>query len=175
MHKSVWMGFSLFLLVSFLLVSLGVAQEKFTSQWKCSPSAEQHALDVGDREHHQYSVGKASCTALKSDVKEKEGSGVQFDEISGNKSQWHGEYIASTEGGDKIYYSYRGKGTLKDNMVETGHHDWTIHGGTGKFKNAKGSGTCEGKAGEGGTIWECNGSYTTAAASMARKPEKAPR
>ncbi|MBV8205919.1 MAG: hypothetical protein JO041_03935 [Acidobacteria bacterium] len=171
MKKTVLIGCSLFFLAAF-----GLAQEKIASQWKCGSSTEQHAMDVGDRQHHQYVVGKAACTAARSDANEKEGSGVQFDEISGNNSQWHGEFISTTDSGDKIYYSYRGKGTLKDNMVENGHHAWTIHGGTGKFKNARGSGTCDGKLGEGATVWDCNGTYTTArGASMARKPAMPPK
>ena len=149
-----------------LLASLSLAQEKSTSQWNCGKPSETHSIDVGDKANHTYAISKTACTATSGEVggvKEKEGIGTQFSETLGDTTTWHGVFVVTTENGDKIHYHYlnSGKGSLKDGQFVSGNNKWTMAGGTGKFANLKGEGTCTGKGdGTGGATWDCSGAYT---------------
>lgn len=150
----------------FLSASVGMAQGKIDSQWNCPKAAIAHGLDVGDRPNHSYAISEVTCTAAKSEiegVKEKEGVGTQFAEGTGNSSSWRGVFVVTLENGDKLHYNYKGKGTTRDGQLQSGSNTWSIINGTGKFKGAKGNGTCEGKGNPNGSaVWDCAGTYTLA-------------
>jgi len=146
-----------------VLAAAGLASDKLVSQWNCGKPSDAHSIDVGDQANHTYAVTKTSCTASKSDLKEKDGVGTEFEETRGSALTWHGVFVTTTENGDKIHYSYAnsGKGMAKDGQFQSGSNKWSIVGGTGKFKSAKGEGTCTGKGNADGTAtWDCTGSYT---------------
>jgi hypothetical protein len=151
-----------------VLVSLAAAKNTLSSQWICQKPSDAHAIDVGDQPDHSYAVSKTTCTAAKPEtnvLKEKEGIGTQFSESTGGFNTWHGVFVVTTEGGDKIYYSYQnvGAGKLKDGQFQSGSNKWSIVGGTGKFVGATGTGMCRGKGNADGTaVWECTGAYTLA-------------
>jgi hypothetical protein len=151
-----------------LSASLALAKDKLVSQWNCSAPSEMHAIAVGDKANHSYSISKASCTAAKSEiggVHEKEATGTQFEDTTGDSVSWHGVFVATADNGDKIHYSYASKGavTTKDGKFQSGADTWSIIGGTGKFAGAKGEGTCQGKGNPDGTAtWDCQGTYTLA-------------
>jgi hypothetical protein len=144
-----------------LLACWSLAQEKVSSHWNCGKASEQHAIDAGDKANHAYGVSKTTCTATKSELKEKEGVGTQFDETTATSDTWHGVFVTTTESGDKIHYHYTGTGTVKDGQFVSGSNKWTMKGGTGKLAKAKGEGSCTGKGdGAGGATWDCTGTYT---------------
>ncbi len=149
-----------------LSTSVAMAQSKLDAHWNCAKSSAVHSLDVGDKPNHAYMISQGSCTATKGEignVKEKEGAGTEFHEATGNANSWHGIFVETMANGDKIHYGYHGSGTTKDGSLVSGKHQWTIMDGTGKFKGAKGSGTCSGKgAADGTSVWECTGTYTLA-------------
>ena len=149
-----------------LLAPLSLANHKLVSHWDCAKSSDAHSIDVGDEVNHSYSISKTTCTATKSEiggVKEKEGVGTQFSEDTGNTTSWHGVFVVTAENGDKIHYSYSGTGMSKDGHFQSGNNKWSITGGTGKFANAKGAGTCTGKGNAVDTAaWDCQGTYTLA-------------
>jgi hypothetical protein len=146
-----------------LLGAWSLAQEKTTSQWNCPKPSDAHSIDVGDKANHTYAVTQTTCPATKGEVggvKQKEGTGTQFNETSGNSSTWHGVFVVTAENGDKINYHYSGKGMAKDGQFTSGSNKWTMMGGTGKFAALKGEGTCAGKGdGAGGASWDCTGTY----------------
>jgi hypothetical protein len=152
--------------VFFVFAPLAMAQGKVDSQWNCPKATVAHNLDVGDRPSHSYTISQGTCTAAKSEiegVKEKEGASTQFSEASGSSNNWHGVFIVTMENGDKLHYSYSGKGTAKDGQLQSGTNTWSIVAGTGKFKGAKGKGTCTGKGNaDGSAVWDCTGTYTLA-------------
>jgi hypothetical protein len=105
-------------------ITLSAAQEKISSQWKCEGKpADQHAIAVGDREGHSYTIAHGKCTAEKGslgDVKEQEGTFTEFGDVTGNAIQNHGVFVETVAGGDKIFYHYHGSQTAKDGKFETG-------------------------------------------------------
>jgi hypothetical protein len=107
-----------------------------------------------------------NCTGEKGEVggvKEKEGIGSAFDENTGNATHWHGMFVVTMANGDKLNYASSGKGTTKDGQLQSGTSTWSIVGGTGKFKGAKGKGGCTGKGSpDGSATWDCTGTYTLA-------------
>ena len=147
-----------------LLASLSLAQDKVTSHWDCSKPSDAHSIDVGDRANHTYVITKSTCAGTNAQVAgltQKDGVATQFNETMGNTTRWHGIFVATAENGDKAFYSYSGKGTLKDGQLQSGSHKWSMTGGTGKFAGGKSEGTCQGKGGADGTAaWDCEGTYT---------------
>jgi hypothetical protein len=157
--RKVWLiGCSVLLLGS---VSLA---DKVVSQWNCGKASEEHAINVGDQANHSYAISKSACTASKSEiggVKEKDGDSTQFNETKGGATTWHGIFVVTAENGDKIHYTYTGRGTVKDGQFQSGSNKWAMVGGTGKFAGAKGEGTCKGKGNADGTgTWDCEGNFT---------------
>jgi len=149
-----------------LLTSLSLAQGKVESHWNCGKPSDAHSIDVGDQANHTYAVTKTSCTASKSEVggvSQKDAVGTQFNETKGDMSTWHGVFVVNAENGDKLHYTYAGKGMLKDGQFQSGTDKWSMVGGTGKFKGGKGEGTCRGKGNADGTAtWDCEGTYIPA-------------
>lgn len=149
-----------------LSASVAMAQGKIDSQWNCGKATVEHSIEVGDQPNHSYVINQTKCTASKSEiggVKEKDGTGTEFHEGTGSANQWHGVFVVTMANGDKLHYSYKGKGTMKGAQFQSGTNTWSIVGGTGKLKGAKGEGTCQGKGNPDGTsAWTCAGTYTLA-------------
>lgn len=83
--------------------------------------------------------------------------------MTGDTSRGHGIFVNILANGDKAYVRYTFTGTSKNNMIVSGSNKWTIVGGTGMFKGAKGSGTCTAKGNpDGSADFECIGTYTLA-------------
>ncbi len=168
MRKLVWAVCLVF------VFAVGVqAQGKIDAQWKCGKATVEHSIDVGDQAGHAYVVSQAKCSAAKGEiggVQEKEGTGTEFHDVVGNNHSWHGVFVETLAGGDKIHISYKGTGTASGGKFVSGSETWTILGGTGKFKGLKGKGACKGKGGPDGTsTWDCEGTYQAAAAAPAKK------
>jgi len=148
----------------FVLLSLCVAKDKITSQWKCDAKpSEEHGLAVGDKDGHLYNINQGKCTAEKGDIagdKQQLGTWTQFDEIMGGNLQDHGILVVTMASGDKILYKYHGSQTTKDGKLTSGSNIWTISGGTGKYVQAKGEGTCKAQPNaDGSSTWNCDGTF----------------
>ena len=146
--------------------SVARAQGKVDSQWNCGKPADAHSIDVGDQPGHAYLVAKVSCTASKGEIegqKEKDGMATEFDDVKGNSAHVHGVFVETVASGDKLYVSYQGSGKSENGQLQSASNAWTITSGTGKFKGAKGKGTCNGKGNpDGSATWDCMGEYTLA-------------
>lgn len=140
--------------------SVAMAQSKVDVKWHCSKAATEHKLDVGDMPDHTYWIGQGACEATKGedDLKEKSGSYTEFHDQWKTKFNFHGYYIATTDDGDKINYTYEGSATT--DATKPLANKWKIVSGTGKHKGIKGSGTCAGKAAGDAFDWECTGTYS---------------
>jgi len=160
----------LILAATCLAVSTTLAQTpasgKTATSWKCAAPTPAHALPVGDVPNHMYVVEQLKCTATKGEiagVKEQEGTGTEFVEVTGDTSKGHGMFVETLANGDKGYFSYTFTGTSKNNAMVSGSNKWTLTGGTGMLKGAKASGTCTAKGNPDGTAdFECIGTYTLA-------------
>ncbi len=163
-----------------LIASAASAQDKVDSQFKCDKPSVQHNIDVGDKPNHAYSIAHFSCTATKGEIggiKEKDGAGVQFDEVTADSSRFHGYFLENMGNGDTIHYSYEGTATMKNGQFVSGTDKWKAIRGTGKFAGIKASGSCSGTGGaDGGVVWSCDGTYTLkpAAPAKAAAPKKSP-
>ncbi len=151
-------------LISCLLLSapLALAKDKLAFQWNCGSPLEKHTIDVGDRANHSYSISKIACSPGKSSLREKSGLATRFEDSAETFDNWHGILVATTENGDKIYYSYASKGDAvrKEGKFQSGAETWSIVGGTGMFAGARGKGTCIGQRNSDGTVtWDCQGTY----------------
>jgi hypothetical protein len=61
--------------------------------------------------------------------------------------------------GDTVHYRYEGATTFKGETPQSVAWNWTIAGGTGKFRGLTGQGTCKGSWPGGTYRWLCNGGY----------------
>jgi hypothetical protein len=149
-----------------LLSCVGLAQVKSTVQWKCDKPSDQHSINVGDRPGHSYAVDQINCTPVSGDIngaKRKSGMGTEFIELRGDKLSGHGEFIETMENGDKNFYTYQLKGTVKDGVLTAGSDTWSMREGGGKLKGAKATGSCKGAGNaDGVATWDCSGDYTMA-------------
>ncbi|HMK23154.1 MAG TPA: hypothetical protein VK466_12535 [Terriglobales bacterium] len=149
-----------------LSTTMALGQGKISSQWNCAAKTDvEHALEVGDHPGHSYWIGQGKCASAKGEVegvKEQEGTWTQFNDVTGSKYSNHGIFIVTMANGDKVTYNYHGTADSKDGKLESGANKWSIVGGTGKFQNIKGEGSCKGKGSpDGSGIWDCEGTYMT--------------
>jgi hypothetical protein len=142
------------------------ASGKNTSSWTCAAPSPVNALPVGDEPNHMYVVEQVKCTATKGEiagVKEKEGVGTEFVDVTGDTSKGQGVFVETLANGDKAFVNYTFTGTSKNKVMVSGSNKWTLTGGTGMLKGVKGNGTCTAKGNaDGTTTFECSGSYTLA-------------
>lgn len=155
------------------LIATAASAQKVSMQYKCAKPAVAHSIDVGDAPGHSYAINQDKCTATKGElagVQRKEGAGTNFSENAGNASKFHGIFVETLANGDKIHYGFEGSGTTKNGMFVTAADKWWVNSGTGKFKGAKGEGTCKGKGNADGSVtWDCEGTYQMASAAPAKK------
>jgi hypothetical protein len=147
----------LYLLAS---ASVALAQTKVDTKWHCSKAAAEHKLDIGDTPDHAYWIGQGSCEATSSDgdLKEKTGSYTEFHDAWKSSFNFHGYFIATTDNGDKVDYTY--EGSASTDIAKPAANKWKIVSGAGKHKGIKGSGACAGKVNaDGSADWECAGRY----------------
>lgn len=149
-----------------LFTSLSMAQGKIDSQWNCGKATAGQSIDVPDQAGHAYAISQFNCTGAKGEIeglKEKEGTASEFDEVKGSTVTFHGVFVETLSNGDKLHVSYHGMGKTENGQVQSGSNEWSITSGTGKFKGAKGKGTCKGKGNaDGTTVYDCSGDYTLA-------------
>ena len=149
-----------------LSATVAMAEGKIAAQWNCPKATVAHNLEAGDQANHSYVISQVSCTAAKSDIggmKEKDGTATQFNEVTGDTSTYHGVFVSTAENGDKVHYTYKGKAKMNNGQVQSASHTFSIVGGTGKFKGAKGGGSCKGTGNaDGAVVWNCTGTYKLA-------------
>lgn len=152
-----------FLIAVCLLVcgTVAMAQSKLSTKWHCDKASQQQKLDVGDMADHSYNIVQGNCNATMGDkgMGDKTGMFTEFDEAWKANMNFHGRYNVTTDSGDKVFYSYEGSGST--DMSKPAKNNWKIVGGTGKYKDTKGSGSCTGvrNKDESGD-WTCTGTYT---------------
>ena len=143
------------------LCSFASAQTKMTSTWTCPKQdpSQTKSLEVPDKAGHAYVIFQFKCTANSGDVAgstEKEGSGTEFVDATGDTSTGHGVFMETLASGDKLRTTYTSKSTMKGGQFVSGTNKFQIAGVSGKAKGIKGSGTCEGKGNpDGSSSWTC--------------------
>jgi hypothetical protein len=156
-----------FVLLGVASAALASAETKVTGTLKCGePSAEQ-ALPAGDQPGHIFSVSSVPCTWSSgmeiAGSTGKDGTSTGASEITGGTYKGHGQHVTTMSSGDKYYVAYKGSGTVKDGVVQTGEGTWSFTGGTGKLAGIKGEGTYKGKlSADGGLVYEVEGTYELA-------------
>ena len=157
---------NLILVCSFVLLSAStaLAQGKVAVKWDCAAPAPAHSLDAGDQPNHSFSIAQIKCTAMEGEiagVKQRDGVGTEFHELTGNSDRFHGVFVETLANGEKIHYTYEGTATMKEGALESAKNTWSATSATGVFKGIKASGTCKatGKP-DGGATFECSGEYT---------------
>ncbi len=162
---------------SFLSAALAVAQPVAAKvmaltqgpvavTWNCAQPAPVNSLEAGDQPNHVFMISQVKCTAAKGEiggVKQQEGVGTEFHEVTGTSDKVHGVYVETLSNGDKISYTYKGTATVKAGGLESATNTWSATSGTGKFKGIKASGTCKAVGNPDGTsTFDCSGKYATA-------------
>jgi len=147
-----------------LCATVALAQGTVANGWACGKPAMGNSIEVGDQPNHAFSIDQIKCTSTKGEiagVKEKEGTGTEFAEITGNSSTGHGVFVETMANGDNIHFTYQTTGAIKNGQMQSGSNKWQATGGTGKFKGINGSGTCTGTGNaDGSTTWTCAGTYS---------------
>ena len=160
-------GLLLVVAVVCLCASLAVAQGKTgktSNGWTCPKPADAHSIEIGDKPDHAFSIDQITCTSTKGEiagVREKEGTGTEFSEVTGNSMKGHGVFVETMANGDKLHFVYQFTATTKDGKMESGSNKYQATSGAGKFKGIKSSGTCTGTAAADGSVnWSCTGTYS---------------
>jgi hypothetical protein len=136
--------------------SAGMAQSKIETKWHCPKAAAEHKFDVGDVADHSYVIVQGTCNATASDSGEKSGAYTEFQETWKASFTEHGRFNVTMDNGDMVYYTYEASGPA--DIKKPVSNKWKIHSGTGKHKDIKGSGACEGTRHEDGSSdWACTG------------------
>jgi hypothetical protein len=138
-------------------------KKKITGTNKHGPPISRTVVSLGDDPKHELvvlEISRVTTTSPDPDWNETEQIGYhQADDVAGTGTN-RGYFRRLHKNGDTDYGSYEGthKTTVKEDgsWETTWEGTWKTHGGTGKFKNIKGSGTARGKetAQEGFTEWE---------------------
>jgi hypothetical protein len=152
------------LLIVLALAALASAQTKISGTVQCAKPDQQHAIEVGDRPNHSFTISQLKCTWTKSfeiaGVQSKEHVPTIFGEVSGNRSRDQEYAVGTMTNGDKYYGRTQDSATLKDGVFESIEGKWSFAGGTGKLKGLKGKGTYTGKGAPDGTsTFEVEGEY----------------
>ncbi|HKW31998.1 MAG TPA: hypothetical protein VJN92_03260 [Candidatus Acidoferrum sp.] len=121
------------------------AQTKVSGTAQCGKPDPQQAIPVGDRPGHMLGIAQIKCTYTKpmeiGGDKSKDGVSTETSDISGNTSRPRGFHVVTMESGDKVFFTYQGTATTKDNALVDLKGNWGINGGSGKMKGIKGKGT----------------------------------
>ena len=118
-------------------VALPQNEGKVSNGWLCSKPDQMNSIDVGDQPGHAYAIEQIKCTSTKGEyagVKEKEGTGTEFVEVTGNNSSGHGVFVETFANGDKATFTYQFTGAVADGKMQSGTNKWQATSGTGKFK-----------------------------------------
>ena len=128
-------------------------KKKLTGTNKHGPPISRTVVSPGDDPKHELvllEINRTTTTSSDPDFNETEQFDyTQLDEVAGTGTH-RGYFRRLHKNGDIDYGSY--EGTQKTSVKEDGSWErtwegtWKTHGGTGKFKNLKGSGTYRGKA-----------------------------
>jgi len=139
------------------LTSLAVAQNNLETKWHCSkPSAEQ-SYQAPDSVH-SYGASQGTCTATSSKTGEKSGTYTEALDTTKTSLNNHGTFVVTMEDGGQVYYSYSGTGNPPKKSAA---NKWKIVGGSGKYKAAKGAGTCAGTLNDDNSSdWTCTGTFS---------------
>ncbi len=153
-----------FLFAASLIAAPELAAQRLTGQGSCTRPDSTHAIPVGDRPGHLFALARVRCTWTRpfeiAGNRATGGMAVQFDELIGNTSRFHGVFSDVMSSGDTVHYRYQGTGNFKDGKPQSAEWSWTYAGGTGKLGNLKGKGSCKGSWNrEGINTWRCPGDY----------------
>ena len=152
-------------------VAMTPAQTKISISGKCNKADVEQNIPAGDKEGHVFKLAQGKCVT-KGEIggaTSKEGAYSEHQEVAGNLTKVWGVYVETFDSGDKVFYTYQGSVTTKNDAVQSGQNKWQITGGTGKMKGIKGSGTCKHTPEEGGYLdYACTGEYTLAEAAHAK-------
>jgi hypothetical protein len=135
----------LVLLFTFPLAAALSAQTKISGELQCAKPDPKHVIAIGDRPGHTFSIGKSQCKYTK--TYEIEGispvteESSYMREVTGDKARGRGAGVVAMTNGDKLYVYAQSVATLRNGSLQSAEVTWTINGGTGKMKGAKGKGT----------------------------------
>ena len=140
------------------------AQTKLSGAGTCAKPDVVHAIAIGDRPNHSFTISQTKCRWTKPftilGLRSKGGTGVQSDELSDSTSQFHGYFLDTMSDGNQAHYRYVGTTTLKDGAPQSALWNWLFVSGTGKLQGLRGSGSCRATwIANGVSAWECTGSY----------------
>jgi hypothetical protein len=144
-------------------VAMAAAQDKIETKWHCDKPASQQAYEVGDVAGHSYTIAQGTCSVTSGGSGEKTAAFTEFQEVWKTRYTNHGRLNATMDNGDKTYYTYQGSG---DPVKKSATNTFKIASGTGKHKDAKGSGACTGTFNaDGSSDWTCTGTMGGGAAA----------
>jgi len=160
------------------LAAAAGAQTKVNFAGQCAKPDLMNAIPIADRPNHAYAISQAKCTYTKSaeigGAKATSAVGWTTDEIRGDSDRFHGYFEETWSNGDKILYTYEGKGTLKAGAFQGADETWSVIRGTGAHKGVKGKGTCKVTGNADGTVtFDCEGELQHPAPKPATPAKKA--
>jgi hypothetical protein len=130
-------------LIAFGGSALAADGTKFSATADCAKAEPMQALPVDDAPGHVLVVSKTQCTFTSGEL---HGLAMKAQEVTAladvraGKSEDRGYVVVTVTGGDQAFVSFRGHGTLHD-QIRDGVGTWHFTGGTGKLKGIGGQGT----------------------------------
>jgi hypothetical protein len=147
------------------LAPLAQAQTKISGTVQCAKPDKEFNLPVEGEQGHVYAISRGTCSWTKpmeiAGTKTKTDVLTNYDEITGDTAQGHGDGVGTLENGDQFRVRVEGKTVLKNAAPVSSGGKWKFVGGTGALKTVKGGGTYTCKAGaDGGMVCDVSGDYS---------------
>ncbi|HLW82822.1 MAG TPA: hypothetical protein VKS20_12370 [Candidatus Acidoferrales bacterium] len=148
-----------------LLTPLAQAQTKISGVAQCAKPTVQHEIQVGDHPGHVFVIDQSKCQWTKpieiEGIKDKQGTGTNFNDVTPYRSRGQGLYIDEWANGDKTFVQTRSFSRMKDGKLVSGEGTWSFVGGTGKMGKIKAKGTFKFHPNPDGTVtYDIAGEYT---------------
>jgi hypothetical protein len=146
-----------------LIAAAELSAQRLTGEGSCTRPDTAHAMSLGDRPDHLFALARVRCTWTKpfeiAGSQSTGGTAVQFDELTGNASRFHGVFSDVMSSGDTVHYRYQGTASFRNGQPQGADWSWTYAGGTGKLTKLQGKGSCKGRWNRGINQWRCTGEY----------------
>src|SRR6516164_1763334 len=145
-----------------LAVSPSLAKDNMSSYCVCATPMQLQSIRAGDQPGNTYAISSGFCKPSGNNTFQEKT--VHFSNIldkSGNTVIIQATYVSTTLSGDTINYAANGSYDVRGGVIQTGMVTWTLTGGTGKFANVTGEGTCSAVGDMNKTVsFSCGGAYT---------------
>jgi hypothetical protein len=137
-------GFSICFLM-FIAATASVAQTKIAGTSSCGKPNPHHAVDIGDRAGHVFSMDEVKCKWMMGmqieNARTTDDVVMMLSETTGNSSHERGYIVTKLDSGDMVFARYSGTTRMRHGVSVSSRGIWSYTGGSGKMDGLAGKGT----------------------------------